>query len=112
MSDVRVPDYSDVQEAARRMAGWAVATPLIDSPVLAERTGARVLIKAEVLQRTGAFKFRGAWNRICQLTDAERRKGVVAFSSGNHGQAVAAAARLSGASSFDAIAAEPRRTAS
>jgi threonine dehydratase len=96
MSDVRVPDYGDVLEAARRMAGWAVATPLIDSPVLDERSGARILIKAEVLQRTGAFKFRGAWNRISRLDDAERRKGVVAYSSGNHGQAVAAAARLSG----------------
>lgn len=96
MSDNQIPGYSDVVEAAERIAGWAVPTPLIDSPVLAERTGGRILVKAEMLQRTGAFKFRGAWNRISQLSDTERRAGVVTFSSGNHGQAVAAAARLSG----------------
>ncbi len=89
------PRYEDVLDAARRIAGHAVATPLIDSAVLGERTGGRVLVKAEMLQRTGAFKFRGAWNRISRLSDHERRAGVVTFSSGNHGQAVAAAARLS-----------------
>ncbi len=83
-------------DAARRIAGHAVATPLIESPVLNERTGARILVKAEMLQRTGAFKFRGAWNRISRLDDDQRRVGVVTFSSGNHGQAVAAAARLGG----------------
>jgi threonine dehydratase len=85
-----------VVDAARRIAGHAVATPLIESPVLNERTGARILVKAEMLQRTGAFKFRGAWNRISRLDDDQRRVGVVTFSSGNHGQAVAAAARLGG----------------
>ena len=97
MSDTRsIPIYDDVVDAARRIAGRAVPTPLIESAVLGERIGGRVLVKAEMLQRTGAFKFRGAWNRISQLTDHERRAGVVTFSSGNHGQADAAAARLSG----------------
>jgi len=97
MSDAgTIPIYDDVVDAARRIAGRAVVTPLIESAVLGERIGGRVLVKAEMLQRTGAFKFRGAWNRISQLTDHERRAGVVTFSSGNHGQAVAAAARLSG----------------
>ncbi len=91
-----IPIYDDVVDAARRIAGRAVPTPLIESAVLGERIGGRVLVKAEMLQRTGAFKFRGAWNRISQLTDHERRAGVVTFSSGNHGQAVAAAASLSG----------------
>lgn len=97
MSDAgSITSYRDVVDAARRIAGQAVPTPLIESATLGERIGGRVLIKAEMLQRTGAFKFRGAWNRISQLTDHERRAGVVTFSSGNHGQAVAAAARLSG----------------
>ena len=91
------PSYDDVRDAALRIEGYAVRTPLIDSPALGELTGARVLVKAETLQRTGAFKFRGAWNRIGRLDAAERAAGVVAFSSGNHGQAVAAAARLAGA---------------
>jgi len=91
----RIPNYDDVVDAAQRIAGHAVTTPLIESAVLNERVGGRVLVKAEMLQRTGAFKFRGAWNRISQLTNLERRAGVVTFSSGNHGQAVAAAARLS-----------------
>jgi threonine dehydratase len=84
----------DVEAAARRLAGVAVETPLIESPALNERLGARVLIKPETLQRVGAFKFRGAYNRLVQLSPAERRRGVVAFSSGNHAQGVALAARL------------------
>lgn len=85
---------ADIQAAAARLAGNAVATPLIESPALNERLGRRVLIKPETLQRVGAFKFRGAYNRIVQLTPAQRRCGVVAFSSGNHAQGVALAARL------------------
>ena len=69
-------------------------TPLLESPRLNEACGARVLVKAEALQRTGSFKFRGAYNRISRLTAAQRRRGVVTFSSGNHAQGVAAAARL------------------
>jgi threonine dehydratase len=88
--------FADVEAAAARLAGHAVRTPLIRSPALDERVGARVLIKAETLQRVGAFKFRGAYNRLVQLSAGERRCGVVAFSSGNHAQGVALAARLLG----------------
>ena len=94
---MRIASYAGVQDAARQIARVAVRTPLIESPALNERLGGRVLIKAETLQVTGAFKFRGAWNRISRLTPEERAHGVVAFSSGNHGQAVAAAARMMGA---------------
>lgn len=88
--------FSDIEAAARRLAGVAVETPLIESPALNERLSARVLIKPETLQRVGAFKFRGAYNRLVQLSPDERRRGVVAFSSGNHAQGVALAARLLG----------------
>jgi len=87
-------DFADVEAAAGRLAGHAITTPLIESPALNERLGGRVLIKPETLQRVGAFKFRGAYNRLSQLTTAERVGGVVAFSSGNHAQGVALAARL------------------
>jgi threonine dehydratase len=85
---------ADIEAAAVRLAGVAVETPLIESPALNERLGARVLLKLETLQRVGAFKFRGAYNRLVQLGPDERRAGVVAFSSGNHAQGVALAARL------------------
>jgi len=88
--------FADVEAAAGRLAGQAVVTPLIESPALSERIGARVLIKPETLQRVGAFKFRGAYNRLVQLTPDERQRGVVAYSSGNHAQGVALAARLLG----------------
>lgn len=87
---------SDIQAAAVRLEGHAVRTPLIESPALDERLGGRILLKPETLQRAGAFKFRGAYNRLSQLTDDERRRGVVAFSSGNHAQGVALAAQLVG----------------
>lgn len=87
-----LPSIADVEAAAGRLAGVVVRTPLLESPELNERLGGRLLIKAECLQRTGSFKLRGAFNRIAQLTKAERRHGVVAFSSGNHAQGVAAAA--------------------
>jgi threonine dehydratase len=87
---------ADIEAAAGRLAGHAVVTPLIESPALNERLGGRVLIKPETLQRVGAFKFRGAYNRLVQLTPQERKGGVVAFSSGNHAQGVALAARLLG----------------
>jgi len=85
-----------VEAAARRLAGRAVLTPLLESPALNRRLGGRLLVKAEVLQRTGSFKFRGAYNTIAQLTAAQRKAGVVAYSSGNHAQGVAAAAELLG----------------
>jgi threonine dehydratase len=92
----RTASYQGVVDAARQIQGAAVRTPLIESPALNERTGGRVLLKAETMQVAGAFKFRGAFNRISRLTDEERARGVVAFSSGNHAQGVAAAARMVG----------------
>jgi threonine dehydratase len=85
---------ADIEAAAARLRGVAVETPLIESSALNEAVGGRVLIKPETLQRVGAFKFRGAYNRLAQLAPGERRRGVVAFSSGNHAQGVALAARL------------------
>jgi threonine dehydratase len=87
---------ADVEAAAGRLAGVAHRTPVLTSRTLDERVGASVHLKAECLQRSGAFKFRGAYNRLSQFTDDERRRGVVAFSSGNHAQAVGLAARLVG----------------
>ena len=94
--DLSTPTFTDVADAARRLAGHAVATPLLDCPALDAATGGRVLIKAETLQRTGSFKFRGAWNRISRIDPPVRAKGVVAYSSGNHAQAVAAVAQSFG----------------
>jgi len=89
-----LPTFDDVLDAAVRLDGRAVKTPLIRSDALDAATGAKVLVKAECLQRTGSFKFRGAYNRISRLTADELTRGVVAFSSGNHAQGVAAAAGL------------------
>jgi threonine dehydratase len=88
--------FDDVRAAAARLHGVAHRTPLATSHTLDARSGATVYLKCENLQRMGAFKFRGAYNRIVQLDAAERRRGVVAFSSGNHAQGVALAARLLG----------------
>jgi threonine dehydratase len=89
-----LPTAADIEMAAKRLAGVAVRTPLINAPVLDERLGARVFLKAETLQRTGSFKFRGAYNKISLIAPEGRAAGVVAYSSGNHAQGVAAAARL------------------
>ena len=89
-----LPSYEGVLDAARQIDGVAVRTPLLESPALNAVVGGRVLMKAENLQRAGAFKFRGAYNRISRLTDEEKTRGVVAFSSGNHAQGVAAAAAI------------------
>jgi len=91
---IQTPDYDDVRAAAGRLKGHAVRTPLVESPILAALAGGRVLLKLETLQRTGSFKFRGAFNRISTIPFAERPAGVVAFSSGNHAQGVAAAAAM------------------
>ncbi len=96
VSGLVLPNYDDVCTAAERLADVAVQTPLLESPLLSERIGGRLLVKAEPLQRTGAFKFRGAYNCISQLTPRQRKKGVIAYSSGNHARAVAAAARMLG----------------
>ncbi|MBY0509501.1 MAG: threonine/serine dehydratase [Rhodospirillaceae bacterium] len=96
MSASTLPTFADVEAAARRLHDNAVTTPLLRAPALDQHLGAAVLLKAEPLQRTGSFKFRGAFNRLAQLTPAERRAGVVAWSSGNHAQGVAAAAAILG----------------
>jgi threonine dehydratase len=90
------PTHDDVRRAAERISRVATVTPLLESPLLNEELGGRLLVKGEMLQRTGSFKFRGAYNRISMIPEAERGKGVVAFSSGNHAQGVAAAAKLLG----------------
>jgi threonine dehydratase len=86
--------FADVRSAAARLAGVAHRTPVVTSRTLDARTGATAFLKCENLQRMGAFKFRGAYNRIVQLDARERRGGVVAFSSGNHAQGVALSAQL------------------
>ena len=95
-SIIEAPVFADIEAAAKRLAGWAVATPLLNPPALDHHSGGRILLKAETLQRTGSFKFRGAFNRISQIPEANRGAGVVTYSSGNHAQGVAAAAALLG----------------
>src|SRR5262249_24898655 len=89
-----LPTIDDIRAAAERLKGKAVLTPLLESPALNKRLGGRLLVKAEPLQRTGSFKFRGAYNTLVQLDERQRRAGVVTYSSGNHAQGVAAAAQL------------------
>lgn len=93
---MRSPSYNGVMDAARQIAPAVVRTPLIEHPALNAAVGGRVLMKAETFQVAGAFKFRGAYNRISRLTEDEKKRGVVAFSSGNHAQGVAAAAKAIG----------------
>jgi len=88
--------YADIAAASQRLAGHAHRTPVMTSRTANERTGAEVFFKCENLQRMGAFKFRGAYNAMSQLPIDERRRGVVAYSSGNHAQAVALAGKLLG----------------
>ncbi len=90
------PTFADIQSAARRLADIAVITPVLESSLLNERLGGRLLVKAEPLQRGGSFKVRGAYNRICHLDDEARKTGVVTFSSGNHAQGVAMSAKSLG----------------
>ena len=95
--DVALPTAADVDAAAERLSGIAHRTPLFGSALLDERTGGRIFLKAETLQRTGSFKFRGAYNKLCAVVQSgDPIKAVVAYSSGNHAQGVAAAARLLG----------------
>ena len=93
---IALPTIADVDAAAARLKGVAIRTPLLNFPVLDERLGARVYLKAETLQRTGSFKFRGAYNKISSIPNDHKAAGVVAYSSGNHAQGVAHAAQLCG----------------
>lgn len=88
------PHYEDVAAAARRLKGIAHRTPVLRSSTADDRLGAQLFFKCENLQRTGAFKFRGAYNTLAQFTDEQREHGVLAFSAGNHAQAIALSARL------------------
>ncbi len=96
ISGKKPPSASDLATAVRRLRGVAVQTPLLPAAALTTELGRPVFVKAETLQRTGSFKFRGAFNRIAAMSEDERRQGVVAFSSGNHAQGVAAAAQIFG----------------
>ena len=92
----RLPTYEDVVAAAARIDGHAHQTPVLRSSTLDARLGAQVFFKCENFQRMGAFKFRGAFNALSRFDAAQRRAGVITFSSGNHAQAIALAARLQG----------------
>ncbi len=93
-AETLLPTAADVDRAVERLRGVALRTPLLTSALLDEITGGRVFLKAETLQRTGSFKFRGAFNKLSSIPPEHRAGGVVAFSSGNHAQGVAAAASL------------------
>ncbi len=99
------PNYADLRQAAERLAGVAHQTPVLTCAAADRSTSARVFFKCENFQRAGAFKFRGAYNAIALLSASEKRAGVVTFSSGNHGQAIALAARLQ---SVTAVVVVPR----
>lgn len=96
MPSSALPTYADVVDAARRLEGHAHRTPVLTSRTADAELGCSLFFKAEHLQRMGAFKFRGAFNALSRLDDAQRRRGVVAFSSGNHAQAIALSAGMLG----------------
>lgn len=96
MNAISLPGIADIHAAAARLSGLIIETPLIESQELNKRFGGRILFKPETLQRTGSFKFRGAYNKLSSLSAEERSRGVVAFSSGNHAQGVAASAAMFG----------------
>jgi len=91
---MKLPTFADIESAARQIAGAAHHTPVATSHSVNARTGGDIFFKCENLQRAGAFKFRGAYNALSRLSPDERRRGVVAFSSGNHAQAIALAGRM------------------
>ena len=91
-----LPTFADVQAAARRLDGVTIRTPLLENERVNRARGGRLFIKAECLQRTGSFKLRGAYNFLAAMNEADRAKGVVGWSSGNHAQGLAEAARLLG----------------
>lgn len=104
-----LPTFADVEDAAQRIHGITFRTPLLRFDVLDKAVGAPVWIKPETLQRTGSFKMRGAWNRISRIPEADKPKGVVAFSSGNHAQGVAESARILGLKSTIVMPADAPR---
>ena len=96
MTSSTIPTVIDIEAAADRLKGNITHTPIFESFPINEQLGCRLLVKAESLQRTGSFKFRGAFNKISQIPMEKRSKGVIAYSSGNHGQGVAATAKILG----------------
>jgi len=96
MDTLNLPTFDDIEAAAKRIDRYAHRTPVLTSRTVNEELGAEVFFKCENLQRTGAFKFRGAFNALAKFDDWQRRAGVVTFSSGNHAQAIALSARLLG----------------
>nr|WP_321454808.1 threonine/serine dehydratase [uncultured Cohaesibacter sp.] len=96
MSQEFAISFEDILDAAKRLKGYAVRTPLLEFAPLSEKLGRQVLVKFEGAQHTGSFKFRGAFNRISTIDPSARKAGVVAWSSGNHAQGIAAAARMNG----------------
>lgn len=94
--DFSAPDIDDIRDAAKAMCGIAIRTPLLENSEVNAMLGGRLLIKHEGTQRIGAFKFRGAYNRIRLLTDEQKQRGVVTYSSGNHAQGVARSAQIFG----------------
>lgn len=96
LMNIEPPNLDDIVLAAERLHGLAHKTPLLENQILNEELGFRLIIKPECLQRTGSFKFRGAYNKISQIPEKDRAQGVVAFSSGNHAQGVAAASSMFG----------------
>lgn len=105
-----LPTFADIEDAALHVGEACILTPLLESEVINARVGGRLLVKAEGIQRTGSFKMRGAWNRMRRLSADERSRGVVAYSSGNHGQAVAACARRLGTTAVVVMPADVPRT--
>ena len=91
-----LPTFADVQAAARRLEGVTIRTPLLENERVNRKLGGRLFLKAECLQRTGSFKLRGAYNFLASMSEADRARGVVGWSSGNHAQGLAEAARLLG----------------
>lgn len=96
MTSKALPTFKNVLSASAQIAGKVVVTPLLKCEDLSEKLDADIYVKAECLQRVGAFKFRGAYNRLSRLSDDEKKRGVVAYSSGNHAQGVAASAQILG----------------
>ncbi len=93
LESLSAPSIAEIEEAAQRIHPYAIRTPLLENTYINERVGGRILFKAEVLQVAGSFKFRGACNRLLQMTPEQRKAGVVAFSSGNHALAISAVAK-------------------
>jgi threonine dehydratase len=106
MTATTPPGINDIRHAAKRLSGLIVETPLLESQDFNKRFGARILFKPETLQRTGSFKFRGAYNKLSSLSPEQRSRGVVAFSSGNHAQGVAASAAMFGINAVIAMPAD------